>query len=369
MVMFAVPATVLQVGSGTVQGAVTNTVGGGALAGGMVRILDSSRLVELGRGAVDGAGNYSIANVPAGNQIAQYNAPEGYGVGNGDPDDKPAAVPVNGVVVVNFTGTSSYFYEDFQRFANDAALFDATTGLGAIAPFTNATSFGIDAGGAIHLDLTGGPAGDKAMRYDWPNRAGLNSNFRVGFNLQVRNGSRVASPTDQLWIRCLDKFTLGFHEGDAGLATSMAYKQLRAFFINPGFSDADFGVNASGNGQTTGYTSVPYITFAEDAFAPPTHTINPAFNFGDNLATFDGQYHAWVMGVIGVNSGSATIYYYRDGVLLYKFGPGLAFGGNPAGDLFWSCAFGDVMNNGPDQAQSRWIRQMGVYYGRPNLFV
>ena len=74
-----------------------------------------------------------------------------------------------------------------------------------------------------------------------------------------------------------------------------------------------------------------------------------------------------VLGLIGLGSPQVTFIAYRNGVLL-KTISGPFFPNQPvAVGAALDLQMGANINNGPDQQQSRWWRELGIYTSRPSL--
>ncbi len=343
-------------GAGAISGTVKLTAGTGVPGGFVERIDASGNVLEAVPIGVGGA--YTFPSPPAGANILRVQPAHTHNLAAGEPD----TVTVNAGTNHDFLVELAYFYDDFQSYADTAALKNTTTGFGAITPFVNSTAFHIAAGGAVDIDPTGGPNGDRAMKYSWPDRTGLNTNFTVGTETVVRSTSRAPSPSGEIWVRFMSKETAGFHIGDLASNTSMAYKYIR-IFTEPtgGGADCDFGWNPTGNAQTTGFSATTMTAFMED----PINGVhfNQSVNLGAAGTVFDGNWHTHVLHVTGMGSANCMFSIYRDGVLLLTMGPFLI---NGPPNNFHSVSWGDVMNNGPNQAQNRWFREVGIYFRRPS---
>src|SRR5205085_3417939 len=119
---------------------------------------------------------------------------------------------------VNFAVIPAIIYDDFQSYANTAALVNASTGLGkhGAGPGVNSVgAFTIQTGGAVVIDPTGGPDGLRTMRYDWAaqNASECGLDYYVDSTINFPSGG-VNLPNGELWIRLIDKLSPGFVNGN-----------------------------------------------------------------------------------------------------------------------------------------------------------
>jgi hypothetical protein len=276
-------------------------------------------------------------------------------------------------------GSSSVLaYDDFQSYTTTAQILAfCTTGA---KPGTFWYGAGKDGNcriptltSAIELDLTGGPNGSKAIRYDWfarptcPNGVTACSNT---VQLAPRLNPLPLTIGSELWIKFTDKLSPGFTAGGGGAVNSaIEYKYL---FVDvtlpaPDYRTGQFQVeleNAlSASGTSTAVSDFGLRTKIVDYSSQPTTSQGRDYPLGMNYA---GQWHTWVFGFTGIGSSAVTFVAYLDGNLVQSItGPWFP-GKNIAGSIL-GLQLGANINNGPDQPQSRWFRELGVYTSKPSL--
>ncbi len=214
------------------------------------------------------------------------------------------------------------------------------------------------------------PDGTKAVRYDWPARLQGTANYTV--NLAPRILPLNAPNASELWIRFTDKLSSNFKIGGAGcVGSACEYKYLFVDLIYPGVGQGTLQF------ELDNQLSAPPNTLVQARFK----IIDPLGNFTatDGLpgqaggldaklpADFYGAWNTWVIGLTGIGSPQVTWVTYRNGQLVKSitgpFFPNRPLPSNAALQL----ELGANINNGPDQAQSRWLREILVSTVKPDL--
>lgn len=209
---------------------------------------------------------------------------------------------------------------------------------------------------AVSLDTI-----ERAMRYDWPARAGT-ACYNAEYTVAAMPRWSPSVVVKDLWVKFTSKESPNFEHGSSSCmsAAGLAYKFFLIGFES-GATNARFGtylINASS-------TSMLPTFLSTDMVAGVNRKQGGGFPLG---MTWGGQYHTWVLEMLGIGTSTATLNVYLDGKLMpgsisAAFLPGTTVGPG------WAITFemGANINNGPDHAQSRWFRELGVYTTRPSI--
>src|SRR5205823_2306331 len=114
--------------TGGVQGSVTQVTGGASVGGGSLEVLTGTTVVSTV--AVSPGGLFNLGGLTPGAYDLRLHPNHGFSLGLSEPDTKPVTVAANAVATVNFAVIPAIIYDDFQSYANTAALVNASTGLG-----------------------------------------------------------------------------------------------------------------------------------------------------------------------------------------------------------------------------------------------
>jgi hypothetical protein len=389
-------------GTGSVAGSITLDGGSTALTGGFVELLDGSTVVSTA--TVSASGTYSIGPISVKSYSLRYQPPLTHSIGTGELVTKPVNISTNTTSTVDFKAQPAVYSDDFQSYTN---VSDITYGALGIKTSLTPGKFGYTPAGLINyvrtvsqgdhtapygvggdglglfaLPATEGPFNDKAFRYTWaasPNNTPGGKRTPPGAadisNYYVKQEFRTAvtafpAGTSEVWLRFTDKLSSNFRVGGAGATGSeMEYKY---FFI-------------SISTNKTGSSYAPVQIELDDQNTNPSpniilrtklidHTGGSAIqrqSKDQNLAAnFLGGWHTWVVGITGIGTANALVSVYLDGVLFtsvtgsYLAEAGTVVGGSATDIIF---EMGANINNGPDQEQYRWWREIGVYKSRPSL--
>ncbi len=336
--------------TGGVQGTVTQVAGGATVGGGSIEIINGGSVVSTI--AISAAGSFNVGGLNPGAYTLQLHPNHAFSIGPAEPDTKPLTIVAGAVATVNFNVIPAIYYEDFQRFADTAALLSPTSGFGKTA--TSVAAFAINAGGAIVLDPTGGPDSNKAMQYIWPaNPVACGVDYFVDAAVNFPGGGQPL-PSGSLYIRVLDKLSAGFSNGNVACSGTRSYKycivtvsdpaRLGFYLIGPSSSQTFNNDIDDKNGHVGGQGSAA---------------------LGSAASVWNGNYRTWVYAMTGLKSSTARSQVFFDGTLYNDISRPWA-PTNTANNVN-GVEFGANINNGPDQIQSRWIREIGIYSTRPSM--
>jgi uncharacterized protein YjdB len=360
--------------SGTVTLANLTPVGGGA-----VEVLSGQTVVQTI--PVAGNGTYSFTGIGVGPYNLRLQPVLSHSMGPAEPATRSVTVTANNTTVQNFVVKPALYADDFQSYTT-TTLRDGcgrqtgTIPAGSFFSGSN-TDMGCSGTNSISMDNTGGPNGaSKAMRYDWAARpfvAPASTYCTTETTIGVAPRFNPPPVADTLWIRFTSKESAGFAHGSqtCGSTHGLAYKFFLVVFSKVGVNarvgtylfpavtgsatNGEFGMDMNdGLGNTRSLNGPPN---ANDPTAP--------FPLG---TTWNGQYHTWHIQIFGLGGSTVTYRVYMDGVMLRElvgpFIPNQVVGGNG-----WAFQFevGANINNGPEQAQSRHWRELGIYTSRPSM--
>jgi hypothetical protein len=350
--------------SGSVLG-----VNGAPVGGGTIDILSGSTIVQSV--AVGINGSYSIANLPVGTYNARLNPPLTHSMGPSEPAMRPVTVS-SAPATQNFVVQPALYADDFQSYST-AQLTGGDSYVTGSMPsgyfFAGpGRDISIISKPRITMDATGGPFGDKAARYDWaanPYVSGTNLTTYCSSGPTVSLIPRFNPPPaiKNLWVRFTSKESSAFEHGSASClpVAGLAYK----FFLVQIYNSTSFAQYGTYLGNSVSGQSLPTGLYAN--MSDRSNLSSAQTGLGGIGTTWGGGWHTWVMEILDVGSSSTTFNVYMDGVLkLTMSGPILPGNAMGAG---WALALdiGSIINNGPDHAQSRWFRELGVYTTRPSF--
>lgn len=369
------PSPAIGTGAG-VHGRVTAPASVGSV-GGSVEVMRSGVLVAS---APVGIGGGFAVDLEPGSYDVRYDPGAGYSVADGIPDWTKLAVPRGVQVPLTFQAQPAEWFDDFQSYTDDADLHerfgndDNGRQLLPGGPFTPCLRE------LVRLDPTGGPGDTKAMRYDYWNRVANPSGKGVVKSLpecarpdpcesaaiyMARRWNSGAAENNEWWLRFTSKegtppryFTFGV----GSCREAIQYKFFRWRFANRNIAPYDMILSARAqdmNPRTGHYL----IWRAHDTKRGRQSGFTNRIQLG-NTSDWAGRWHTWVTGFRANNGNWDDVHFwlYRDGRLIKEerkaWGPPGALG---------VVQLGANSNAGPDQAQHRWFREVGIYRTRPSL--
>jgi hypothetical protein len=222
----------------------------------------------------------------------------------------------------------------------------------------------------MSLDLTGGPNGSKALRYDWPSRPTCPNgptNCSYYITLQPRFNPLPAGLSREIWFRFTDKLSPNFRIGGGGAVGSQnEYKYLFLDFFSAGMGQLVMELDSPVSGPATSTVVARFKIIDPSGKVVATDACRCQGGGPDSPLPpdFIGSWNTWVMGVSRVGTDSIAWTVYKNGALFRElrgvFFPGKNF---LAGQL--TIEMGANINNGPDVPQSRWWREIAVFSKRP----
>jgi hypothetical protein len=361
----------------TLSGTVTNTTGGVA-GGGSVQVFSGSTTVA--NLTVAANGTYSTTSLSAGTYTLKLQPSLSYSLGPSEPDNRSATLTTGATTTTNFVVQPALYADDFQSYTT-AQLIGGSGYLAGQIPAGNFWAgpnhdINIAHPDWMSMDPTGGPNGTKAARYDWPanpwdgvSPLGTSSSGYCGNGPTVSLIPRQLSPpatATTLWVRFTSKESAGFQHGSAS-CNSVAGLAYKFFLIQP-YNSTTTGQVGLYFGNSVWNETLPTQLVTNMVVSGSTSTWGTGESLGGPGSSWGGAYHTWVVEMRNINSSNATVNVYLDGQLL----PGASFSGpflvgqNIQGSAI-AFDLGSIINNGPDNAQTRWWREFAVYTTRPSL--
>jgi hypothetical protein len=335
---------------------------GKAVGGGTVEILSGTTVVKTV--PVSGAGAYTVSTLAPGTYGVRLQPPLTHSMGPSEPAQQTVVVASGTPAVQSFVVQPALYYDDFQGYTTATLIGGCATGAIPSGAFFAGASHDMAScsnPSQISIDPAGGnTSGPKAVRYDWPAHPVL-SGYTLGL------GPRFNPPPvlTQLYVRFTSKESPGFAHGGGGALNSQ--NQYKFFLIQLGSGGvngvAQFGVYLDNAAAGLGVDPTTVTMDMTDRLG------NGSPLTGHNLGSaWTGQFHTWVVEMTALGTSATTMRLYLDGVQINSttapYLPGRTVGG-PGQILF--LLLGANINNGPDKAQSRWFRELGVYTTRPSL--
>lgn len=279
----------------------------------------------------------------------------------------PAVVPPPVIVQPPPTGSGVHYVDDFSTYTTSAQL---TTADGRTAGKFWYAASGHDMGGMSHPELISYDVAERGMRYDWPNRSTVTScasEFTVAAIPRI-NPLRVLLPAGQtdLWVEFVSKESPGFSHGNPGCVRS--YKFFLLQFERGPIAPSTVGMLGRagmylGDGTPASPTST--TLFMDISDQKGAYQFQGGIPIGGD-AGWGGVYHRWTMELRGIGTVAATFTTYLDGKKLHTLSTPFLNGENIQGSYVLYLEMGANMNNGPDRAQSRWFKELGVYTTKPS---
>jgi hypothetical protein len=356
-------------GMGTLTGTIFS-VNGSPAGGGVVELLSGTTVVQTA--TVNSSGMYSMGNVSAGAHVVRLQPSLRYSLGPSEPAQRTVTVSSTGTTTQNFTVQPALYADDFQTYSTSQLV-------GGDAYYTSQIPSGYFFSGPnrdisisgkprITMDLTGGPFGDRAARYDWAanpytGSTSLSAYCAGGPTISLIPRFNPPPAIQNLWIRFTSKESSQFEHGSSScLSTAaLAYK----FFLVQIYNSTSFAQYGTYLGNSVSGQALPTGLYAN--MTDRANITSAQKGMGGSGSSWGGTWHTWVIELLGVGASSTTFNVYMDGVLQLTLSgpvlPGRAIGTG------WALALdiGGIINNGPDHAQSRWFRELGVYTTRPSM--
>ena len=373
----------------TIAPAVSGTVslaGGAGIGGGLVQIKSGSTIVQTI--TVPAGGTYQLNTIAAGTYALVLQPPVTHSMGPAEPAQRSITVSANqaGSSLASFVVQPAFYYDGFQSYTTSQIVSGQTASCnqGGV-PIAPGSFFYDPAAGHtmacskpsfISMDLTGGPGGSRAFRYDWSANAPtdpvgctgepLGADYSI--ELQPYFGTSAVFP-DTVWIRFTDKLSTGFAHGSTASGCFRGYKYFLANF-GPG------GLGRTGIHLVTSVAQNPGPALAtafndQEGHSYQTHSpLDPPLGqpaHYDLGPGFTGVYHTWLLQIFGMGTTTMTLRAYLDGVQVSEVvGSFYTAQTKAAASQLVSIQLGANINHGPDAAQSRWFRDLGVYFTRPS---
>ena len=355
--------------TGSLAGAVTNAVGGTAVAGGYVEILSGGSFVT--GGAVDGSGNYSISGVSPGTYDARYHGPVTHSLGPSEPDTQPVTITAGNVTTQGFVAQAAIGYSDGSNLTGSAGIVSQT-----IPPVSNSwwKNFGVPSSidvsqnsGSIAANLTGGPTGEPVMEYTWNSRPTCPSGPSNCSNYVYTAATiPISGNPSKLWFRLFNFLSAGWLVGGGGGAGSQCEYKFIILDFGHGGKQLEFMLENPNAGGPDGLIGCRLVQAGIDTVR--TDGNGPIFDYVPATGSLRNVWDAWHLEMTGFGTTSTTTTLYHRGVSRISVtGNFLGSGNYPGSGGNCFMAIGTNINNGPDLAQTRRIREFGVYRSRPSM--
>lgn len=366
------PGSPIRAGSAGVRGAVSCSKLG-TVGGGLVEVLSGSSVIAVE--PVDANGRFRVANLQPGEYKLRLQPHHAFSIGDHEDDPRPVTLRSGETPAVDFAVQPSEWYDDFQSYQDTRDLHARFANEPGGRQMSPSGPFRPCIQDLVQLDPTGGPDGGKAMRYDFWDRATNPEGLRVAnalekcgrpdpcFSMAIYLG-RFFQPGqanhNQWWLRFMSKegeVPKGFTFGIGSCREPFRYKYiLWAFEQNVDGLNLQLIASGRDMNPRTGH-AMDWQTMDRSG-----QGFEHRLLLGDASA-WAGRWHTYVYGFDATNGwGDVQFQFYRDGKLLFEekhraWGP-------PGGIV--SIKLGANMNAGPDQAESRWFREVGLYRSRPS---
>ena len=336
--------------------------GGTAVGGGVVEVLLGSTVIQSV--PVTPGGTYSLDRLQPGTYALRFQPALAYSMGSAEPAQKSLTVAAaqSSTMTQSFTVQNALYADDFQSYnATSQIIGGCSTNpipAGDFFAGTNRGMYGCANTGQISLDPLGGTAaGQRATRYDWPARLGQSGEYTLNLEPRILNPPQ----TPNLYVRWTSKESANFvNASDAATGASRSYKFLLIQLTDVVGGNPQFGVYLDDGPMTS-----LQIDASDRGFG---HSNDHSLQRYNLPAGWAGQYHTYVAEVIGMGTDTCTFSLWMDGTKVITaatipFLPGQVVGGS---GQFFAVAMGANINSGPDRAQSRWWRELGIYTTRPS---
>lgn len=352
-------------GTGALSGRVTD-LSGAPVAGGLVEVMQGSTIVQTA--TVNSSGQYSFATLPGGSYSVRLEPPLKYSMGPSEPASHPVSVSGTGTTT-SFIVQPAVWADDFQSYTTQTLLAGCNTS-GSSMPagsFFAGSQNVLNCSGqsAISMDMTGGPSGSRAMRYDWaakpPGTQSLSTYCASEQTIALQPRLGGAPHFDTLWVRMTSKESSNFAPGSQSCASlvGISYKFLLVDYgpMNSAGANGRFGLYDRG---------LSGVVLPSNIYADMSDRVGDYGNSNFPPMPSANTFHTYVMQIFNMGASVATYRVWVDGVVTTTvnapFYPGVT---NMGGTVL--IQLGANINNGPEQAQSRWFRDVGVYTTRPSM--
>lgn len=333
------------------------TTSGTSVNGGTVQIFNSTGTALLTTATVNASGQWTASSLSAGTYRVVLQPPRTHSMGPSEGAFRTVTIPT--AVPIDFVVQPAMWFDDFQSYADSGSLH---ANLGLNSGIRSRSFFPAN---QITLDPSGGPAGSRAMRYNFRVNGNVNQNL---WTVMSYMGPTTAGPTiDTLWVRFTSRESPNFETGCAGCG-NFSYK----FFLigigrsvgYPNTAGGRFGMYLSGpaNAQTMWGDMTDGNP---DGLGYAVHLEPQRHQLGAN-SSWAGTWNTWMMRIAFITPTTATLTLYRNGqqiasTLTNRFQTSL--GDRQLLDL----QLGSTLNSGPTVPQQRWFRDVGIYRTRPSM--
>lgn len=371
--------------SGGVPGGNTGIQGTARLAGGTVvpggkaEILNSTGTQLLYTPVIDGSGNFAQTGMTAGTYRVRYGSPGTHSQERGQSPYFTVTVTNGAMTTQDFVAVAALYWDDFQRYTLSSQFTSGGVSAGNIfdtLPNGAISSISFGQGGSaanIALNPTGGPSGEKTMRYTIP----------IGFNGQTVQVSPRISPIPvgirgtEFGVRWMSKVSTGFDSSGNGASSGNEFKWF-LWKLGPtaGGNTPQIGVYLE---QTApgGATSVKFDVTDKrgNGFNVGAGQHQPA---GSSITTVAlgaagawEIWHVWAIYAYNLCGNNAVFELWLDGDMIFQWtGPFLTsqadIGTDAADMLIYEP--GSNINHGPDHSETRDFRELGFYLGKPPTY-
>lgn len=352
--------------------------GGTVVPGGKAEILNSTGTQSLFTPVIDGAGTFSLSGMTPGDYRVRYQPPGDYSQARGQPPYFTVTVVQGAMTPQDFVAVAAIYWDDMQRYTLSSQFTSGGVSAGNIfdtMPNGAISSLSFGQGGSagnIALNPTGGPSGDKTMRYTIP----------IGFNGQTVQVSPRIAPVPagvrgtEFGVRWMSKVSTGFDSSGNGVVGSFNEFKWFLWKLGPttGGNTPQIGVYLE-QSAPGGATSIKFDVTDKrgNGFNIGAGQHQPA---GSSITTVGlgaagawETWHVWVIYAYNLCGNNAVFELWLDGVMIFQWtGPfltGQADIGADASDML-IYEPGSNINHGPDHSETRDFREIGWYLGKPN---
>jgi uncharacterized protein YjdB len=347
-------------GNASISGTVSDP-SSGAVGGGVVEILSGSTIIQTV--PVQSNGTFAVSSLSTGNYGVRLQPTFAYSMGPSEPAQQSISVTSGQTTTMSFAVQRALYADDFQSYTSSNQLNSGTMAPGNFWYGPNHDIGAVSNPSAISLDPSGGLNGGKAMRYNWPARpsaACTADEMTVGIMPRL---NPPPSGLKDLWVRFTSKESPNFEHGRTGCG-GRSYKFFLLQFESGYYGRSGrFGTYL---GDASSSSMLPTRLWMDMNDNQGSQNMNGALPIGGDVS-WGGQYHTWVIEIRGIGSSNATFRTYMDGQLVGTITGAFLNGQTLGPGWALTLEMGANINNGPDHAQSRWFRELGVYTTRPSL--
>jgi hypothetical protein len=365
------PAMATLIGPATLRGTVVD-LAASPVGGGIVEVVSGDSVLHTA--VVSGAGSFSVAGLTPGTYAVRLQPPLSHSMGPAEPAQRSVTVEAGqSTASVAFTVQNALWSETFQALTTASLLSGCSTPTGTIPAGSFFSGAGRDMGCSgtsnISIDMAGGPGGTRAMRYDWAPKVPSTplSTYcaqETTIALSPRfNPSPTFGPGDSLWIRFSSKESAGFQHGapSCSATTGLAYKFFLVL-VERGASFARFGTYLFPRTSGSPTDATLGIDMSDQVNRASSGTSSGPIGAGTN-----GVYRTYHIHIFNLGTNSTTFRVYMNGTQIGELVAPILPGSSIGAGWALTLAMGANINNGPEQAQARWFREISLYRSRPSL--